>query len=66
MEQKIISADSTCDLGPELKERYHVAYFPLHIIVEDQDYMDSVDITPEEIYAKYRENGTLPLSLIHI
>lgn len=61
MEQKIIiSADSTCDLGPELKERYQVAYFPLHIIVEDQDYMDSVDITPEEIYAKFRENGSLP------
>ncbi len=28
----ILSADSTCDLDTELKERYHVHYFPLHII----------------------------------
>ncbi len=28
----ILSADSTCDLDQELKERYHVHYFPLHII----------------------------------
>ena len=29
----ILSADSTCDLDEELKERYHVNYFPLHIIL---------------------------------
>lgn len=30
----ILSADSTCDLDQELKERYHVHYFPLHIILD--------------------------------
>ena len=30
----ILSADSTCDLDQELKERYHVHYFPLHIILQ--------------------------------
>ena len=46
----ILSADSTCDLDSELKERYHVHYFPLHIILNGKDYRDNVDITPEQIY----------------
>lgn len=46
----ILSADSTCDLDQELKERYHVHYFPLHIILDGKDYKDGIDITPEEIY----------------
>ena len=34
MERKIIlSADSTCDLGDTLKERYHVHFFPFHILL---------------------------------
>ena len=49
----ILSADSTCDLDQELKERYHVHYFPLHIILDGKDYKDGIDITPEKIYQKY-------------
>ena len=41
----ILSADSTCDLDQELKERYHVHYFPLHIILDGKDYKDGIDIT---------------------
>ena len=40
----ILSADSTCDLDQELKERYHVHYFPLHIILDGKDYKDGIDI----------------------
>ena len=55
--QKIIlSADSTCDLDQELKERYHVHYFPLHIILNEKEYKDNVDITPEEIYQEYYDH----------
>lgn len=56
----ILSADSTCDLDEELKERYHVHYFPLHIILNGKDYRDNVDITPEDIYKEYYSNKTLP------
>ncbi len=56
----ILSADSTCDLDDKLKERYHVNYFPLHIILEDKDYRDNIDITPEEIYQKYYDQKILP------
>lgn len=59
--QKIIlSADSTCDLDEDLKERYHVHYYPLHIILNGKDYKDNVDITPEQVYQEYYDHKTLP------
>lgn len=59
--QKILlSADSTCDLDEELKERYHVHYFPFHIHLDGKDYLDNVDITPEDIYQKYFQEKKLP------
>lgn len=56
----ILSADSTCDLDEDLKERCQVHYFPLHIILDGRDYLNNVDITPEEIYQKYYEKKLLP------
>ena len=56
----ILSADSTCDLSPELKERYQVQYFPYHILLDGQQYMDGVDIQPEDLYRTYREKKLLP------
>lgn len=59
--QKIIlSADSTCDLNAELKDRYDVNYFPLHINLNGKDYQDNVDITPEQVYQEYYDNKVLP------
>lgn len=56
----LLSADSTCDLDRELKNKYKVHEFPLHIILDGKEYKDSVDITPEDIYKKYYENKLLP------
>jgi DegV family protein with EDD domain len=56
----ILSADSTCDLGEELKARHDVHYFPLHIAIDGRDYVDNVDITPPEIFDIYRKTGHLP------
>jgi DegV family protein with EDD domain len=60
MQKIIVSADSTCDLGPELKERYHIHYFPFHIALGEEEFVDSVDIFPEDIYAAYEQRGILP------
>jgi len=49
----ILSADSTCDLGDQLKARYDVHYYPFHIILEEKDYQDNVDITVKEIFDRY-------------
>ena len=60
LQKTILSADSTCDLDEELKERYHVNYFPLHINLNGKDYLDNVTITPEEIYQEYYDHKVLP------
>lgn len=56
----ILSADSTCDLGEELKARYDVHYYPFHIILEEKDYQDNVDITVNEIFSAYYARKALP------
>lgn len=56
----ILCADSTCDLGPELIEKYGVHIYPLHVLVDGEPHSDGVDITPDDIYATYEEKGILP------
>lgn len=56
----LLSADSTCDLTKEMMEKYHVKLIPLHIILGEKSYDDSVDITPDEIYKNFEATGTLP------
>ena len=60
MSKVIISADSTCDLSPELVERYKVHVISLHVTLGENTYLDGVDITSEDIYAYYAENKALP------
>ena len=56
---KIIS-DSTCDLSKELIERYDISILPLHVTMGEQEYMDGIDITPQEIFAWSDANKTTP------
>ena len=56
----IITADSTCDLSPELLERYQIHIIPLTILLGNESYLDSVNFTTADIYARYRSDGTLP------
>ena len=55
-----IVADSTCDLSPKLVKKYNIEIIPLHVILGDRDYLDGVDITPEEIYRYSDENKVTP------
>lgn len=56
----ILSADSTCDLGDELRQRYHVQYYPFHVILDGKAYSDGVDLVPDQIYQVYEEKHILP------
>ena len=56
---KIVS-DSTCDLSAELVERYGIEIIPLHIILDEKEYEDGVDINPDQIYKWSDEHGTTP------
>ena len=55
-----IAADSTCDLSKELIDKYGISIIPLHIVLEDKEYKDGVDITPDEIYEWSDKNNTTP------
>ncbi len=55
---KIIS-DSTCDLSPDLLERYQVQIVPLHVILGDNDYKDG-ELKPEEIFRWSDDNSASP------
>ena len=55
-----IIADSTCDLGKDLLEKYDVAMLPLHILLGDKEYEDGKTITPDEIYQWSDENKSTP------
>lgn len=59
-EKILIAADSTCDLSPELIERYGIHILPLGVALGDRQYTDGVDIDPDMIYKNYEETGLLP------
>lgn len=58
MRIKVIS-DSTCDLSPELIQKYDIEIFPLIVVKDGQEYSDGVTITPAEIFAHVAAGGSL-------
>ena len=61
-----ISADSTCDLSPELIEKYDIRITPLYIVRDGQSLVDGKDITPDEIYAHVNSGGFTPEELAQV
>lgn len=55
-----IIADSTCDLSGDLLEKYDVAILPLHILLDEAEYLDGTDITPQEIFKWSDAHKTTP------
>ena len=58
MRVKIIS-DSTCDLSPELIQRFDIGIVPLIVMKDNQEYADGVTITPGDIFAHVAAGGAL-------
>lgn len=55
-----IIADSTCDLSGDLLERYHIKTFPLHIHLGEEEYLDGVNVSPEDLYRWSDANKATP------
>ncbi|QOT10584.1 DegV family protein [Paenibacillus sp. JNUCC32] len=55
-----IFADSTCDLPPSWIDEYNIGIVPLYVVFGEQSLRDGVDITPEQLYAKVDQIGSLP------
>ena len=54
-----ICADSTCDLSPELVEKYGVGVIPLYIVKDGASFADGREITPQDIYDHVRAGGAM-------
>lgn len=55
-----ISADSTCDLSPELLETFDVSLLPLYITMGEKTYRDGVNTSPEAMFSYVARTGELP------
>lgn len=55
-----IVSDSTCDLSEELKEKYNIEILPLHVILGEEEYLDGVNVSREELYKWSDENESTP------
>ena len=54
-----ITSDSTCDLPASVLEQYHIDLVPLIVMKEDEEFLDNVTITPEDIFAHVENGGAL-------
>lgn len=52
-----ITADSTCNLSPEILKSMDITIVPLHVEVDGKDYLDGVNITPTDIFRYVGEEG---------
>lgn len=60
MSRIIITTDSTADIPAEIAQKYNIRISPLHVLYDDEDYADGVDITPEYIIERYEDRNQLP------
>ena len=56
----ILSTDSSCDLGNDLKNRYDVHYTRFHISLDDRSYIDGVNLSSNDIFSTYQQKRCLP------
>lgn len=54
-----ITADSTCDLSPELVRENDIEIFPLFVNKGNESFRDGVDIQPKDIFAHVASGGSL-------
>lgn len=54
-----ITADSTCDLTPELIKKHQITITPLAVICGSESFKDGVDIAPDALYEKIAAGGEL-------
>ena len=62
-----VSADSTCDLSPQLLEEYDIETLPLYVVMEGRSYQDGVDLTPDGLFQKVQASGKIgSTAAIHV
>lgn len=59
MTRIILSTESGADLPIDLADKYNIQVVPMHVIMEDQDYLDG-SLPVEEIYDYYSRTKKIP------
>ncbi|WP_026689559.1 DegV family protein [Alteribacter aurantiacus] len=63
MNKKVkIVTDSTTDLSKEMIEELDITVVPLSVTIDDQSYIDGIDITPDEFIEKLVTSDKIPQS----
>jgi DegV family protein with EDD domain len=55
-----IITDSTADLSPELTNRFQIVVVPLEINIENQTFMDGVNLTTPQLFQLISEKNQMP------
>lgn len=55
----VIISDSTCDIAPEMIKERDIKIIPLTVVFGDEKHRDSIDVTPDDVYAYYKKSGQL-------
>lgn len=55
MSKIALITDTAADLRKEDIERYNINVLPFRIIYKDREYLDKIDITPEEVYHRFKQ-----------
>jgi DegV family protein with EDD domain len=55
-----IITDSSADLPKELIEKYDITVVPLTINIDNHDYLEGIDLTPQEFFTKMFSTEELP------
>jgi uncharacterized protein len=55
-----IVTDSTCDLEPELIDKYQINMLPININFGENHYLDKITIQPEQFYSMLKDTAEYP------
>lgn len=59
MKTKIFT-DTTCDLSPERRAQHDITALPLHVMLGEEDHLDGVDVTPQQLFDYALRTKQLP------
>lgn len=54
------SSDSTCDMPKQFIKEFDVSIFPLIVTLGENEYLDGVNVQPDDLYSYVNESGNLP------
>ncbi len=52
--------DSVCDLPQHIIDEYQIHVIPLHLLIDDDEYLDKLTITPEKFFGMLDSTKTYP------